>query len=68
MNKIFNSPHEALSDISDGASIALSGFFTCGCPTSLTQALADCGAKDLTIIAMSMGVGNEELNLLFKNG
>lgn len=67
MNKVHNSPNQALFDVFDGASVAVGGFFTCGCPTDLTLALAEHGAKNLTIIAMSMGVGNEEINLLLRN-
>lgn len=68
MNKVCSGPNEAVSDVMEGASVAVGGFFTCGCPRDLVQALAGHGVKNLTIIAMSMGVGNEEINLLLQNG
>jgi len=67
VDKVFPNPEEAVADVPDGASIALGGFFTCGNPVVLTEALAKQGAKNLTIIAMCLGVGNWELNLLINN-
>lgn len=67
MDKVFPNAEVAVADIPDGASIAFGGFFTCGNPIVLTEALARQGAKNLTIIAMGLGVGNWELNLLINN-
>jgi 3-oxoacid CoA-transferase subunit A len=67
MDKTYPNIREAVSDVFDGASIAFGGFFTCGNPIYLTEALAAQGAKELTVIAMSVGVGNDEINLLLKN-
>lgn len=68
MNKVFNSIDEAVADIPDGASVAISGFFTAGTPGPLIKALARHGAKDLTIIVMQMGPGNEEVTELVTKG
>lgn len=68
MDKVFNSVDEAIADIPDGATIGFTGFFTCGNPVYLTRALARQGAKNLTIVVMQLGVGNEEINDLLKNG
>jgi 3-oxoacid CoA-transferase A subunit len=68
VNKVYPSVDEAVADIPDGASIAISGFFTAGTPIPLIQALARQGAKDLTIICMQMGPGNEDINQLVING
>jgi 3-oxoacid CoA-transferase A subunit len=68
MDKIMASLDEALADVGDGASVALGGFFTCGAPVYLTQALARRGARGLTLIVMSVGVGNEEVNELLAAG
>jgi len=67
MDKLIANVDEAVADIPDGASIAFGGFFTCGSPIFLTEALAKQGAKNLTIIAQTIGVGNWELNLLINN-
>lgn len=67
MDKLFANIDEAVADIPDGASIAFGGFFTCGSPIYLTEALARRKCKDLTIISQTIGVGNWELNLLIKN-
>jgi 3-oxoacid CoA-transferase subunit A len=67
MDKVYPSTDEAVADVSDGASIALGGFFHAASPVYLTQALAKQGAKNLTIITQSVGLGNWEVNLLINN-
>jgi 3-oxoacid CoA-transferase A subunit len=67
LDKVYPSVDEAVADIPDGASIAIGGFFTAGTPIPLIQALARQGAKDLTIICMQMGPGNEDINQLVIN-
>ncbi len=67
MDKVYPGVDEAVADIPDGASIAISGFFTAGTPIPLIQALARQGAKDLTVICMQMGPGNEDINQLVIN-
>lgn len=67
MDKVFPSADEAVADIPDGASVAIAGFFTAGTPIPLIKALARQGAKDLTIICMQMGPGNEDINQLIIN-
>ena len=67
MDKVVRSTDEAVADIPDGASIAIAGFFTAGTPAPLIQALARQGAKDLTVICMQMGPGNEDIAQLVVN-
>jgi 3-oxoacid CoA-transferase A subunit len=67
LDKVYPSVDDAVADIPDGASVAISGFFTAGTPIPLIQALARQGAKDLTIICMQMGPGNEDINQLVTN-
>jgi 3-oxoacid CoA-transferase subunit A len=67
LDKLFPNVDEAVADIPDGVSIAFGGFFTCGSPVYLTEALARKGAKNLTIISQTIGVGNWELNSLINN-
>ncbi len=68
MDKLMASPEAAVTAVTDGSSVALGGFFTCGSPGAMIKALARRGAKDLTLVVMSVGVGNEELNELLANG
>ena len=67
MDKVYPGVDEAVADIPDGASVAIAGFFTAGTPIPLIQALARQGAKDLTIICMQMGPGNEDISQLVVN-
>ncbi|OGO33185.1 MAG: hypothetical protein A2Z29_08690 [Chloroflexi bacterium RBG_16_56_11] len=67
MDKVYPSLDAAVADIPDGASIAIAGFFTAGTPSPLIRALAKRGVKDLTIICMQMGPGNEDINQLIVN-
>ena len=68
MDKVFPSIEEAIKDIPEGASIGFPGFFSCGNPVFLTRALAKQGTKNLTLVVMQLGVGNEEINELIQNG
>ena len=80
VNKIFSSCNEAVADIFDGATIMVGGFGSFGgLPVNLIVALANQGAKNLTVIANMGGVGFElskrikpggynDLGLLFEKG
>jgi 3-oxoadipate CoA-transferase alpha subunit len=68
MDKVYDSIDEAVADIPDGASVAISGFFTAGTPVHLIRALARQGAKDLTLICQQVGPGNEDLTKLVLQG
>lgn len=80
LNKIFHNSNEAVADIPDGATIMVGGFGSFGgLPINLITALADHGAKNLTVIANMGGVGFElsqrikpggyqDLGLLFEGG
>ena len=70
MDKVFPSIDEAIADIKDGAMIAVPGFFACGVPRALLQAIIKKGTKDLTL---TCGCGPllgaaDELRTLVKNG
>ncbi len=67
MDKVCSSVDSAVADIPDEAIIAIAGFFTAGTPVPLIQALARQGAKDLTIVCMQTGPGNEDITQLFIN-
>lgn len=49
MNKVHESVASAISDIEDGATIAIGGFFAGGVPRTLLNALIDKGTKELTL-------------------
>jgi 3-oxoacid CoA-transferase len=66
MDKVVPSPAEAVADIPDGASIAISGFgLSSGVPNSLLQAAAEQGAAGLTLVAN--GVGGAAAKLIENN-
>jgi 3-oxoacid CoA-transferase len=66
MDKVVASPTEAVADIPDGASIAISGFgLSSGVPNSLLAAAAAQGAKNLTLVAN--GVGGAAAKLIENN-
>lgn len=70
MDKVIKDIDESIVDIQDGAVIAIPGFFTCGVPRELLQALIRTGVKDLTL-ACGCGplVGcKAEASELIKNG
>jgi 3-oxoacid CoA-transferase subunit A len=49
LDKVYPSIDEAVADIEDGAMIAIPGFFACGVPRALLQALIKKGTKNLTL-------------------
>jgi 3-oxoacid CoA-transferase len=56
MDKVVASPAEAVADVPDGASIAVSGFgLSSGVPNSLLGAAAEQGARDLCLVANGVG-------------
>lgn len=70
MDKVYPSIDAAIADIPDGAMIAIPGFFACGVPRALLQAIINKGTKDLTL---TCGCGPllgaaDELRALVKNG
>jgi len=67
MKPVFFSFHEAVQDISDGATIAVGGFGLVGIPENLILALVDKGVKQLTVISNNCGVDDWGLGLLLHN-
>ncbi len=70
MDKVLPGLDEAIADIKDGAMIAIPGFFACGVPRALLQAIIKKGTRDLTL---TCGCGPllgaaDELRALVKNG
>ena len=56
LNTVAGSAAEAVSDIPDGASLAVGGFGLAGIPWFLIEALLEQGASDLTIVSNNAGV------------
>jgi 3-oxoacid CoA-transferase len=68
INKIYPSPAAAVEDIPDGARVAIAGFgLTHSFPSSLTVALRAHGAKDLYVVANSLGEGPYRSTSLIEN-
>ncbi len=70
MDKVYSSAAEAVADIPDGASIAVSGFgIGHRFPTSLIVALRDQGTRRLCVICNSLGApGQLRAQILAENG
>jgi len=68
MNKIYDSPDAAVSDIPAGATVMIGGWASSGVPIDLVVALRDHGVKNLTIIANSPDTGRfVDNNILIEN-
>jgi 3-oxoacid CoA-transferase subunit A len=67
MKPIYKSCEAAINDIRDGATIMVGGFGLVGIPENLIIALANHGAKELTIISNNCGVDDWGLGLLLNN-
>jgi 3-oxoacid CoA-transferase len=66
VDKVVASPREAVADLPDGASIAVSGFgLSSGVPNSLLAAAVEQGARDLCLVAN--GVGGAAARLIENN-
>ena len=68
MNKIFNSAHDAIKDISDGATILVSGFGLCGLPENLIRAVREKGPKGLTVGSNNAGTSDFGITFLLEKG
>ena len=53
MDKLWRDAAAAVADVPDGATIMVGGFSAPGIPRTLVRALAEQGARDLTLIANS---------------
>ena len=66
MDKVV-SVSEAISDIPDGASIAVGGFGLCGIPSALIAQLLKHGARSLDIVSNNCGVDDWGLGVLLRS-
>jgi 3-oxoacid CoA-transferase subunit A len=68
MDKTIGSAAEAVSDIPDGASLAVGGFGLCGVPFVLIEALLQQGASRLHTVSNNCGVDDAGLGRLLSAG
>jgi 3-oxoadipate CoA-transferase alpha subunit len=68
MTQYYDEPDAALADIGDGATVLIGGFGTAGQPVELIDALARCGARDLTVVSNNAGNGDTGLAALLAAG
>jgi len=69
VNKVLDSPEEAVKDVFDGAFVLIGGFGNPGaCPTWLIRALEKQGAKNLTLVGNTPGFGRAMIDLMRKYG
>src|SRR6476646_3279335 len=66
INKIVDSPEQALAGVEDGATILIGGFGGAGLPVQLVDALIAQKARDLTIVANNAGNGEVGIAALLK--
>lgn len=66
INKIVQTPADAVEDVFDGAVIMIGGFGEAGSPIELIHALIDSGAKNLTIVSNNTGSGHVGLAALIE--
>lgn len=68
MDKVMASADIAVSDIGEGASLAVGGFGLCGIPAALIAALRASGPGGLRIVSNNCGVDDWGLGLLLADG
>jgi 3-oxoadipate CoA-transferase alpha subunit len=68
IDKTIGSPHEAVVDIFDGATVMVGGFGEAGSPIELLHALIDHGATGLTVVNNNTGSGEIGLAALIRAG
>ena len=67
-SKVYATAAQAISDISDGATMTVGGFGLCGIPDALIDALAEAGSTDLEVFSNNCGVDDHGLGILLSLG
>ena len=68
MDKVVTSPADAVTDIPDGATLAVGGFGLCGIPSVLIDSLRAKGVRDLQCVSNNCGVDDWGLGVLLAGG
>lgn len=68
IDKLYADVSAAVADIPDGATLLVGGFGLCGIPENLIRAVADGGARDLTVVSNNCGVDDFGLGWLLAGG
>jgi 3-oxoadipate CoA-transferase, alpha subunit len=68
IDKVVPSLAEAVAGVQDGATVLVGGFGAVGQPDALVEALAETGARDLTVVANNAGAGRVGLARLMELG
>jgi acetate CoA/acetoacetate CoA-transferase alpha subunit len=58
------SQKEVIERVTDGSSVMIGGFMTCGTPVNLVRALAKRGAENLTVICNDTGLRGDGIGML----
>lgn len=66
--KVFDEAADAVSDVGNGASIAVGGFGLCGVPMDLIRAVLASGVSELAVVSNNAGVDDWGLGLWLKAG
>ncbi len=64
VDKVVDSPSEAVRDIADGSSLAVGGFGLCGIPSLLIEAVLASGVTNLVTVSNNCGVDDWGLGVL----
>jgi 3-oxoacid CoA-transferase subunit A len=64
MDKVVASAEAAVTDIPDGATLAVGGFGICGIPSVLIQAVLEAGTRDLEVVSNNCGIDEWGLGIL----
>ncbi len=67
ISKVVESVDAAVADITDGATLMLSGFGMAGHPTELVEAVHRLGVRELTVINNNAGNGDRGLAMLIRD-
>jgi 3-oxoadipate CoA-transferase alpha subunit len=68
INKLFDTPAQAMQGIQDGATVLVGGFGVAGMPFTLIDALLQHGARELTVVSNNAGNGDTGLAALLEAG